>query len=21
MWLCHIEIRGRRLAVIGARRF
>ncbi|MEA2137639.1 MAG: hypothetical protein QOG56_789, partial [Solirubrobacteraceae bacterium] len=20
MWLCHIEIRGRRLAVIGARR-
>jgi hypothetical protein len=21
VWLCHIEIRGRRLAVIGARRF
>jgi precorrin-3B synthase len=21
VWLCHIEIRGRRMAVIGARRF
>jgi hypothetical protein len=21
VWLCHIEIRGRRRAVIGARRF